>query len=269
MKSDIILELYTLIDDKINKHGLSDFFRCPDHRSYRLPKDQYLRDIFTALQTKNMSGSMKSIFLFLCLFAVIPFAKAQYTSDSKLGTNNNRNTIEDDGSQWLKNRIGIYGSFFSGYGLSYQHQFDSGFSLRTQVFAFGRNDDNSDYNTEEVRFAYGADLQYNLKRSRNTRLYALVGSFIDYYKSGNNYNYPSTTDDYDTERYINLGGGFGIELMAWQNLSFVIEGGYYGRFGKNNITNYRFENGQDVRYKEQQSPKSFGFGVGGGISYAF
>lgn len=216
-----------------------------------------------------MSVSMKSIYLFLCLFAAIPFAEAQDASSSKLVTSNNQNTIEDGDSQWLKNRIGIYGSFFFGYGLSYQHQFENGFSLRTQIFAFGRNDDNKDYNSEEVRFAYGTDLQYNLKRSSNTRLYALVGSFIDYYKSGNNYNYPSTTDDYDTERYINLGGGFGIELMAWRNLSFVIEGGYYGRFGKNSVTVYRHENGQDVRYKEKQSPKSFGFGVGGGISYAF
>lgn len=213
---------------------------------------------------------MKSRFIFLFLFAAISFAKAQDVANPKLETSSNQNAIEDDESQWLKNRIGLYGSFFSGYGLSYQHQFENGFSLRTQLFAYGSNDDNKDYNSEEFRFAYGADLQYNLIRTRNTRLYTLVGSFLDYYESGNNNNtYPSKTKDYDIERYINVGVGFGIELMAWRNLSFVIEGGYYGRFGNNSIGVYRPVSGQNVRYSEKQTPKSFGFGVGGGISYAF
>lgn len=213
---------------------------------------------------------MKSIIVFLCLFVSISFAKAQDASNSKLPTSSSQNSTQDDDSQWLKNRIGIYGSFFSGYGLSYQHQFENGFSLRTQIFAYGTNDDNKDYNSKEFRFAYGADLQYNIRRSRNTRLYAIAGSFLDYYKSGNSYNYPSTSDDYDIERYINVGGGFGIELMAWRNLSFVIEGGYYGRFGNNSVTVYRSDSGQEPKYyKEKQSPKTFGFGVGGGISYAF
>lgn len=213
---------------------------------------------------------MKSTFILLLLFVSISFTTAQDASGSRLATSNNHNTTEDDESHWLKNRIGIYGSFFSGYGLSYQHQFDNSFSLRTQIFAYGRNDDSKEYNSNEVRLAYGADLQYNLKRSGNTRLYAIAGSFLDYYKSGNNYNYPPISNDYDYERYINVGGGFGIELMAWRNLSFVIEGGYYGRFGNNTVTVYRSENGQDPIYlKEKQSPKTFGFGVGGGISYAF
>lgn len=86
--------------------------------------------------------------------------------------------------------------------------------------------------------------------------------------SMNNHNYPSTGKDYDIERYFNVGGGFGIELMAWRHISFVIEGGYYGRFENNRITVYKHVNGQDVKYTENQSPKSFGFGVGGGISYA-
>lgn len=39
-----------------------------------------------------------------------------------------------------------------------------------------------------------------------------------------------------------------MEMIAWQNISFVIEGGYYGRFGNNTIT---VNNG--TNYKEKQT----------------
>jgi|APTNR8051073442_1049403.scaffolds.fasta_scaffold03618_7 hypothetical protein len=192
---------------------------------------------------------MKKIFVFLCLFAAFSFANAQNSNDS----------------QWPQNRIGLYGSFFSGYGLSYQYQFENGFSLKTQLFAYGSDNDNSDYNTNEIQLALGADLQYNLKRTENTRLYVLAGSFIDYYEDG--YYYYSSPNDSDIERYINVGIGFGIELMAWKNVSFMLEGGYYGRFGNNTVSVYRYGDERDI--KETQNPRSFGFGVGGGIFYAF
>lgn len=212
---------------------------------------------------------MKKVLLFVFLFAAFSFANAQDNSSAKL-VNSNQNTDDDDESQWLQNRIGLYGSFFSGYGLSYQHQFENGFSLRTQLFAYGSNDDNSNYNSDEIRLAYGVDLQYNLKRTKNTRFYVLVGSFIDYFERGNYYyDAPNLVMDYDVERYWNVGVGFGIELMAWQNVSFVIEGGYYGRFGNNTVTVNDYRNGQNISYKENQTPRTFGFGVGGGIFYAF
>ncbi|MFA7326057.1 MAG: hypothetical protein WC121_05285 [Candidatus Kapaibacterium sp.] len=203
---------------------------------------------------------MKKILVFLCLFATISFAHAQ---------DNKNSNADDDESQWLQNRIGLYGSFFSGYGLSYQYQFDNGLSLRTQMFAYGSNDDNY-YSTDEIQLALGLDLQYNLKRTKNTRFYVLAGSFVDYYETGNYYYSPSSnSEDFDVERYINVGVGFGIELMAWRNVAFVIEGGYYGRFGNNTITVYRYDDERDMNIKENQTPRSFGFGVGGGIFYAF
>ncbi len=208
---------------------------------------------------------MKKLFLFLCLFAAFSFANSQDATNSKVVSTNNQNNVDDDESQWLQNRIGLYGSFFSGYGLSYQYQFENGISVRTQVFAYGSNDDNNNYNSDEIQIAFGGDFQYNLKRSKTTRLYILAGSFIDYNERGNYYEYPSSDEDVDIKRYINVGVGIGMELMAWRNISFVIEGGYYGRFGNNSITVFNNE----TRYKEKQTPKSFGFGVGGGISYAF
>lgn len=195
---------------------------------------------------------MKKILVFVCLCTAFSFANAQDYLNS-----------EDDESQWLKNRVGLYGSFFSGYGLSYQYQFDNGISLRTQLFAYGSDNDNSNYNSTEIQLAYGIDLQYNLQRTKSTRFYVLAGSFIDYYEDGYYYD----NDNYDIERYINVGLGFGIEIMAWRNISIMLEGGYYGRFGNNTVSVYRYGDERDI--KETQNPRSFGFGVGGGIFYAF
>ena len=201
---------------------------------------------------------MKKILVLLCLFATISFAQAQ------------GNVNADDESQWLQNRIGLYGSFFSGYGLSYQYQFANGLSVRSQLFAYGSDDDNRNYNTNEIQLTYGIDLQYNLNRTKNTRFYALAGSFIDYSEDGNYYYSNSPNDkDYDIERYINVGVGFGIEVMAWRNISIVVEGGYYGRFGNNTVTDYDYVDGRSNRIKVNERPRSFGFGVGSGIFYAF
>lgn len=206
------------------------------------------------------------------MFFVFSFAKAQEDSVSEISTTSSQKLTDEDTSQWYKNRIGLYGSFFSGYGLSYQHQFNNGFSIRTQLFATGSNDDNSLYNNDEIQLTYGIDLQYNLKRTKSTRLYVLLGSFIDYNESGGyyyGYSYDNDYDDYDIERYINVGVAFGIELMAWRNISLVIEGGYYGRIGNNSVSHYKYIDGEYIKYWENERPKTFGFGVGGGISYAF
>ncbi len=210
---------------------------------------------------------MKIFFMVLSFLTLAALARAQDLSKSQTGEDYPVAVADD--AKWLQNRIGLYGSFFSGYGLSYQRQLKNGVSLRTQFFGFGNSEDD-DYGSDEIRLAYGADVQYNLQRSRKTRLYVLTGSFYDYYESENNYPAtPSGKKDYDIERYINVGVGLGIELIAWQHVSFSIEGGYYGRFGNNNVTTYRIVNGQEIRSREKQTPKSFGFGVGGGIFYAF
>jgi len=61
MKTDDILDLFALIDKKISKHELSAFFRHPDNKSYEPCMDQYLRNFFTALQTKYKDLNPKNI----------------------------------------------------------------------------------------------------------------------------------------------------------------------------------------------------------------
>jgi len=53
LKTDDILDLFALIGKKISKHELSAFFRNSDHKSYQPFKDQYLRNLLNALQTKH------------------------------------------------------------------------------------------------------------------------------------------------------------------------------------------------------------------------
>lgn len=52
LKTEDMLELFSSAGKKLSKHELSAFFRNPDHKSYRLCMDQYLRSFLTALQGK-------------------------------------------------------------------------------------------------------------------------------------------------------------------------------------------------------------------------
>ena len=52
LKSDDIIDLFTLIDKKIGKHELSAFFRHPDNKSYEPCGNQYLRQFLNGLQKK-------------------------------------------------------------------------------------------------------------------------------------------------------------------------------------------------------------------------
>lgn len=53
LKSDDIIELFTLVNRTLSPHELSSFFRKPGHQSYQPFMDQYLRNFFNALQIKS------------------------------------------------------------------------------------------------------------------------------------------------------------------------------------------------------------------------
>lgn len=57
LKSDDILDIFTLVDKGISKHELSAFFRDPSHRTYRNCMDQYLRNFLNGLQEQKKSRS--------------------------------------------------------------------------------------------------------------------------------------------------------------------------------------------------------------------
>lgn len=52
LKNEDILEILGLADLRISKHELSAFFRKPDHKHYRVCKDQILRNFLKGVQLK-------------------------------------------------------------------------------------------------------------------------------------------------------------------------------------------------------------------------
>jgi uncharacterized protein YehS (DUF1456 family) len=52
LKNEDVLEILALADLRISKHELSAFFRKPDHKHFRVCKDQILRNFLTGLQIK-------------------------------------------------------------------------------------------------------------------------------------------------------------------------------------------------------------------------
>ncbi len=52
LQAEDIMAIMALADLPISKHELSAFFRKPDHKHYRLCKDQILRNFLTGLQLK-------------------------------------------------------------------------------------------------------------------------------------------------------------------------------------------------------------------------
>ncbi len=57
LQAEEILSILSLADLNISKHELSAFFRRPDHKHYRVCKDQILRNFLTGLQIKYRGAS--------------------------------------------------------------------------------------------------------------------------------------------------------------------------------------------------------------------
>jgi uncharacterized protein YehS (DUF1456 family) len=56
LKSEGILEIMALAQFAISQHEISAFFRRPDHKHYRLCKDQVLRNFLKGVQRKYRPG---------------------------------------------------------------------------------------------------------------------------------------------------------------------------------------------------------------------
>jgi uncharacterized protein YehS (DUF1456 family) len=57
LKNEDVIEILALADLRISKHELSAFFRKPDHKHFRLCKDQILRNFLKGLQLKYRDTS--------------------------------------------------------------------------------------------------------------------------------------------------------------------------------------------------------------------
>ncbi|NTS78758.1 DUF1456 family protein [Catenovulum sp. SM1970] len=53
LKAEDVLDILLLADFRLSKHELSAFFRKPDHKHFRLCKDQVLRNFLMGMQLKH------------------------------------------------------------------------------------------------------------------------------------------------------------------------------------------------------------------------
>jgi len=167
-------------------------------------------------------------------------------------------------SEWPLNRIGLTASTFTGYGLTYYRHFGEKFVGKICFFAFGSSNESGD-NSSDIRTIAGGELQYNLHKTKYTRLHIFTA--FSYWYNESKYETWSRNDDYtnyDIERNYVSGIGFGFEFLAWHIISFNIETGILYRYGVNTQSNEPGLTNDIVSY-----PRSFGFGINGGITYAF
>lgn len=196
----------------------------------------------------------KTISLFILLFLMILNLSAAEKKENK-----------NEDFDWPKNRIGVSGSTFTGYGLTYYRHFGNKFVGKICMVAYGSSD-GYDNNSKEFTYIIGTEFQYNIKQTKFSRLH-LFAAFSNWYDE-NSYMSGIKINDYKNlsiDREYVVGIGFGVEFLAWHIISFNLETGLMGRFG----VNTNFEDNQMGMYVSKSYPKVYGFGIGGGISYAF
>jgi hypothetical protein len=179
---------------------------------------------------------------------------------AKTKDNNDKET-----KAWPQNRIGLSASTFTGYGLTYYRHFGDKIVGKVCLFAFGGTQADVD-NSKDLQSILGTEIQYNLHKTKYTRLH-IFGAFSFWYNE-NQYEYRNEKNTYtqlSIDRTYVTGVGFGFEFLAWGIISFNIETGLIGWFGINSDS----DNSSVYPYSKTTYPKSYGFGIGGGITYAF
>lgn len=161
----------------------------------------------------------------------------------------------------LNNRVGITYSTLSGYGLTYLRQLNDKFSIKGQLFGFGKYETEPEFiNENYLVISIGTELQYNLIKYTNNRLYALGGIYYVYdYDENSGWN----SDYNSTNNYYNIGLGIGFETMLFSNITMAIDGGYFGQYVK-----YRSEDDNTLDIL-RNNEIVFGFGIGVSLYYNF
>lgn len=170
----------------------------------------------------------------------------------------------------LNNRLGFAASMISGYGLSYQYDFSRSFTMEVTGSIYGSggtSSSQSSYSNPYVIATLGFEAQRNLYFSDVSRFYGF-GSFSGWidYNSSESYSFPEQLPykTYRDENTFITGVGIGLELIVAKHIGFNLEGGYLYRTSRT-----KGDNGRGTPRLYTESSYDFGFGVGGGIYYAF
>lgn len=179
-------------------------------------------------------------------------------------------TNENEAIVPLNNKLGFAGSMLSGYGLSYAYNISKVYTVEFtgSIYGEGGSKDVNTYSNPFIVATVGMEFQRNFYANPNFRFYGLAG--LSFWLDNTTYYYENTSGDiYDNEHSYVGGLALGWELTIAKRFVINLEGGYLYRSTSNVGRENDYSSGQKVLRNYSRSTYSIGFGVGGGIYYAF
>lgn len=212
---------------------------------------------------------MKKYFLIIGIFICSSFLFAQTPAPAaKLFENPN-------------NRIGFSGSMISGWGLTYQRNFNP-IAVKAVAFYYYYKDGTGNLSNQVITGpamnfdqqgsigSFGLEFKYYVFESKYVNLYPLIGFSYwlentetpSYYWDKNNKEYSILRES--KSNTWNLGAGFGIEVIAGKYVAFNFDIGMKYLNTQKNEHNY-----ESPPVIVPTEDIYFGIAVGGGVSFVF
>ncbi|GEM_PF-2549614 len=188
---------------------------------------------------------MKIFLVIFCSFLCNAFALSQTNTDTLQKSN-----LLTSNDPKFSSRVGLTGSMFTGYGLTYMTKISDDFWIEGTGSIFGSGETNS----SNIRMTIGIELQRDMLKSEEMRFYTFVATSYWY----NNDKFESPISSNSESNYVG-GLGMGFEVVVMKHLALNIESGFLYR--STSLTNTSPELTSSHYY--------LGIGVGGGIRYTF
>jgi hypothetical protein len=201
---------------------------------------------------------MKKFLIFL-LTALIPILSiyAQEQKPEETIINQNPKPISlinnEKYTNIYDNSIGLVYSTISGYGLTYWRRIFSNYSVCLSGMIMydeymkwtDMTNSKVEQDTKNILYDYGFEIQRDIFVSRDTRIYALLGTYLSN-ENNKNINNQKVVDNFT------LGVGFGLQWFFHERSAFFFHFGY--KFDQNNTE----ENNKPSLTKETK----IGYGIG-------
>lgn len=146
-------------------------------------------------------------------------------------------------SKYPKQLVGIGFNNISGIGIQYQLELSPQYVTRFAGFAYYTNENNQD----NLNFYgnFGADLQYNIFKAENHRIYSMIGASFWYLQNKNTTEYLDNFRkvlkvDNDIKRLINTGIGLGYEYKVFPRLAIGLDLGILYQLRLNGEGNFDY-----------------------------
>ncbi len=161
-----------------------------------------------------------------------------------------------------KNIIGVKSSSMTGHGAYFHRKFSENYSVRVNGFVyyyFHQLGEDNDPSEKELSILYnaGLELQRDLYKAANTRIYGFLGGYRYYEKFKDEYQNHSY-EERDSYKYINVVGlGIGSEYIVRKRFCLDFDFGF----------KFNDESGRNEGLKEITRALKLGIGVAVGFMF--